>query len=64
MKPIWSLLAISVPVGGIAALLVLVLVGYQYGNPPSASDMELAAELGGAIGAALTFTWAFRLLKR
>jgi hypothetical protein len=64
MKPIWSLLAISVPVGGVAAPLVLVLVGYQYGNPPSAPDIGLAVELGAAIGAALTFAWPLRLLKR
>jgi len=41
-----------------------VLIGYQYGNQPSAPDMQLAAELGAGIGAALTFTWPLRLLKR
>ena len=64
MKPVWSLLAITVPGGGALALLVLVLVAYQYGNQPSHQDMALAAELGAAIGGALTFTWPLRLLKR
>jgi len=64
LKPIWLLLAIAVPSGGTVALLALVLFGYQYGNQPSASDTELAAELGAGIGAALIFTWPFQLLKR
>lgn len=64
MKPSWSLLAIAVPVGAAGAILALALIAYQYGNQPSSSDMELAAELGAGIGAALTFTWPFRLLKR
>lgn len=64
MKSNWSLLAITVPVGGAVALLVLVLLAYQYGNQPSTTDMQLAAELGAAIGGALTFTRPLQLLKR
>jgi hypothetical protein len=64
MKSNWSLLAITVPGGGVLALLALVLVTYQYGNLPSMSDMQLATELGAAIGGALTFTRPFQLLKR
>jgi hypothetical protein len=65
MKPSWTLLAIAVPACGALALLALVAVTYGYGNQPSMPDMELAAELGAAIGGVLTFTWPFRsLLKR
>jgi hypothetical protein len=64
LKPIWLLLAITVPAGGAVALLALVLFGYRYGSQPSAPDMQLAGELGAGIGAALTFTWPLRLLKR
>jgi hypothetical protein len=64
MKLNWLLLAIAVPGGGALALLALVLIAHQYGNQPSMPDLGLAAELGAAIGGALTFTWPFRLLKR
>ena len=64
MKSNWTLLAITVPGGGALALLALVLIAYQYGNQPSTPDMQLAAELGAAIGGALTFTRPFQLLKR
>jgi len=52
MKSNLLLLAITVPGGGLLALLALVLVASQYGNLPSTPDMQLAAELGAAIGAA------------
>ena len=64
MKSNWSLLAITVPGGGALALLALVLIAHQYGDLPSMSDMQLAAELGAAIGWALAFTRPFQLLKR
>lgn len=64
MKSNWTLLAITVPGGSALALLALVLLAYQYGNQPSTPDMQLAAELGAAIGGALTFTRPFQLLKR
>ena len=64
MKTTLSLLLIGVPLGGAVTVLALVVASYRYGNQPSATDMELAAELGAAIGGALTFTWPFRLLKR
>jgi hypothetical protein len=64
MKSRWSLLAIAAASGGAMAALTLVLVAYQYGNQPSASDMELAAELGAAIGGTLIFAWPLRFLMR
>ncbi len=64
MKPNWKLLGVAVPGTAALALLLLVLVAYQYGNQPSMSDSEGAAEIGAIIGGLLTFTWPIRLLMR
>jgi hypothetical protein len=39
--------------GGAIALGAFLIVNYQFGNIASASDMEQAAMLGGALGGAL-----------
>jgi hypothetical protein len=64
MKSTWSLLATAVASGGAMAAVALAVVAYQHGSQPSASDMELAAELGAAIGGTLLFAWPLRLLMR
>jgi hypothetical protein len=64
MKLNWRRLAIAVPLGASTAVLAIIVIAYRYGNQPSTQDMELAAELGAALGGALALTWPLRLLKR
>jgi hypothetical protein len=64
MKSIFPLPAIAIASGGALAALTLVLVAHKFGNQPSMTDLEGAAELGGAIGGTLVYAWPFRLLTR
>ena len=64
MKSIISLLAIAIASGGAVATITLMLVPRKFGNQPSITDLEGAAELGAAIGGILVFAWPFRSLTR
>jgi hypothetical protein len=64
MKSIFSLLAIAIVSGGAIAAITLLLVARQFGNQPSVTDLEGAAELGAAIGGTLIYVWPFRRLVR
>jgi hypothetical protein len=64
LKLNWPLLVCAIVSGGALANVGLLFVTNIKGVWPTVADMQLAAELGAAIGGTLTFTAPFRLLKR